>query len=72
MAIPDSASSGPNTPPETDPLREPPEAWIEGPDIVTALRVFDGEREYQLPRKTTFTLGASRSCDLSIPERGSV
>lgn len=70
MDTPDGASPGPKTPPDTEPLREQPEAWIEGPDIVTALRVFDGEREYQLPRKTAFTLGASRSCDLSIPERG--
>lgn len=69
----DNAESGtpkPKTPPDTEPIREHPEAWIEGPDIVTALRIFDGELEYKLPRKATFTLGASRSCDLSIPERG--
>jgi hypothetical protein len=70
MDTPDGVSPGPKTPPQTEPLREQPESWIEGPDIVTALRVFDGEREFQLPRKATFTLGASRSCDISIPERG--
>ena len=70
MDTPDGGSPAPKTPPQTDPLREPQEAWIEGPDNVTGLRVFDGEREYPLPLKTTFTLGASRSCDLSIPEHG--
>lgn len=70
MDTADGGSHVSKTPLHTEPLREHPEAWIEGPDIVTALRLFDGELEYPLPRKSTFTLGASRSCDLSIPERG--
>lgn len=65
------ADAGPKTPVKTEPLGdEQREAWFEGPDIVTALRVYDGNREYPLPPKTTFTLGASRSCDLALPGSG--
>jgi hypothetical protein len=46
------------------------DVWLDGPDDVTALRVYDGEDEYELPPKEVLTLGASRSCDLSIRGRG--
>lgn len=63
--------ASPKTPVQTEPLgEEQREAWFEGPDLVTALRVYDGNREYPLPRKETFTLGASRSCDLALPGSG--
>ncbi len=67
---PDDLNASPKTPIKTEPLGAGPEAWFEGPDIVTALRIYDGDREYPLPRKTAFTLGASRSCDVAIPGRG--
>jgi len=67
---PDDPSSSPTTPTKTEPLGEGTEVWFEGPDVVTALRVYDGDRDYSLPRKATFTLGASRSCDLAIPGSG--
>lgn len=61
---PDAA---PKTPVRTKPLDEARRgAWFEGPDVVTALRVYDGEGEYALPLKPTFTFGASRSCDVPV------
>ena len=71
MDSPDDTNSSPKTPVKTEPLGEGhPEGWFEGPDIVTALRVYDGDREYPLPPKATLTLGASRSCDVAIPGSG--
>ncbi|MEJ7598502.1 MAG: FHA domain-containing protein [Kofleriaceae bacterium] len=65
---PDEAS--PRTPVRTKPLDETQrDAWFEGPDVVTALHVYEGDVEYQLPPKATLTLGASRSCDLAVPGR---
>lgn len=62
---------GPRTPVKTEPIGdEQREAWFEGSEIVTALRVYDGDREYPLPPKATFTLGASRSCDVALPGSG--
>jgi hypothetical protein len=59
------------TPVRTKPLDEAQRGpWFDGPDVVTALRVYDGDIEYELPRKGTFTLGASRTCDLAVPGRG--
>ena len=55
------------TPVKTKPLGEAQrEAWFEGPDVVTALRVYNGNREIALPSKATFTLGESRSCDVPM------
>lgn len=42
--------------------------WFEGPDLVTALRIYDEDVEYELPPALAFTLGASRRCD--VPVRG--
>jgi hypothetical protein len=67
----DDASSSRKTPVKTEPLGEGHrEAWFEGPDVVTALRVFDGGQEHPLPHQATFTLGASRSCDVAMPGSG--
>lgn len=56
------------TPARTKPLAEAQrDAWFEGPDDITALRVYDGDVEYELPRRPTCTLGASRNCDLPVP-----
>ncbi len=45
-------------------------AWFEGPDVVTMLRVFGTDREFELPRdKKSFTLGSSPDCDIAIPEK---
>src|SRR6187402_80216 len=64
-------NAAPKTPVTTDPLGdELLEAWYEGPDVVTALRVYDGDREYPLPTKAISTLGASRSCDVPVPGHG--
>jgi hypothetical protein len=58
------------TPVRTRPLAEAwRDAWLEGPDVITALRVFDDDVELELPSKGTFTLGASRRCDLSVRGR---
>lgn len=66
---PPAADAGPTTPVRTRPLDEAQrDAWFEGPDVVTSLRIHDGDREYALPLMATFTLGASRSCD--VPVRG--
>jgi hypothetical protein len=70
MDSPDDANASPKTPAKTEPLGELLEPWFEGPDVVTALRIYDGDREYPLPRKATFTLGVSRSCDIAIPGSG--
>jgi FHA domain len=59
------------TPARTRPLDEAQRgAWLDGPDPVTALRLYDGDAEYELPRKATITLGASRRCDIHIPDLG--
>lgn len=64
-------NAAPKTPVKTEPLDDDErEAWYEGPDVVTALRVFDGDRELPLPPKAISTLGASRSCDVALPGRG--
>ncbi|HWO23685.1 MAG TPA: FHA domain-containing protein [Kofleriaceae bacterium] len=56
------------TPAQTKPLAAAQrDAWFEGPDDITALRVYDGDVEYELPRRPMFTLGTSRSCDLPVP-----
>jgi hypothetical protein len=66
---PSSGGAGPTTPVKTRPLDDAQRgAWFEGPDVVTALRIYDGDREYALPLRATFTLGASRSCDVPVPE----
>lgn len=62
---------GAKTPARTSPLDEAQRgAWLDGPDPVTALRVYDGDAEYELPCKATITLGASRRCDVHIPDLG--
>jgi hypothetical protein len=70
MATPRDAPSTetpPKTPIRTEPLGEAQRgAWFEGPDVVTALRIYDGDVEYALPAKSAFTLGASRSCDVHV------
>lgn len=58
------------TPVRTRPLDEAQRgAWVDGPDDITALRIYDGDVEYELPPKGTFTLGASRNCDLPVRGR---
>jgi hypothetical protein len=65
------SADGPETPARTTPLDETQrDAWFEGPDVVTAIRIYDGDVEHELPRKAAITLGASRSCDLHVPDRG--
>ncbi len=67
----DDTNASPKTPVQTEPLAEVArEERFEGPDLVTAVRVYDGDREYPLPPKATFTLGASRSCDVAMPGSG--
>jgi len=62
---------GAETPARTRPLDESQRgAWFDGPDPVTALRVYDGDVEYELPRHPMITLGASRRCDVHIPDLG--
>ena len=52
----DPTDDAPKTPVTTKPLGEAQrEVWFEGSDIVTALRAYDGDREYDLPSKSTFT-----------------
>lgn len=64
-------NAAPKTPVKTEPLDDDErEAWYEGPDVVTALRVYDGDRDFPLPPKAISTLGASRSCDVALPGRG--
>src|SRR5262245_7879997 len=64
------ASTSPRTPVQTRPLDDAQRgAWYEGPDVVTALRIPDEDQEYSRPARATVTLGASRSCDLSLPGR---
>lgn len=59
------------TPPRTRPLDEAQRAaWFDGPDLVTAVRVYDGDAEYEVPRTATITLGASRRCTVHLPGRG--
>jgi hypothetical protein len=60
------------TPVRTDPLAEAQRGpWYDGPDPITALREYDGVVELELPLDVSrFTMGASRRCDLSLPERG--
>src|SRR5689334_19672675 len=66
-----TTTATPKTPVKTRPLDETQRGtWFEGPDLVTALRVYDGDLEYALPRWATFTLGASRHCDVPVPGRG--
>lgn len=66
-----ATDAAPRTPIETRPLDEAQRgAWFEGPDVVTALRVYGDDLEYSLPPMATFTLGASRSCDVPLPGRG--
>lgn len=44
-------------------------AWYEGPDVVTGLRVYGTDVEFDLPRdKKTFTLGSSEERDLRLSE----
>ena len=62
-----AADAAPKTPVKTKPLGEAQrEAWFEGADVVTTLRIYGGDQEYALPSKSTFTLGASRSCDVPV------
>lgn len=68
---PAGTHAGPKTPALTAPLDETQrDAWFDGADVVTALRIYDGDVEYELPRKATVTLGASRRCDVHVPDRG--
>jgi hypothetical protein len=72
MLPPDDASvhEAPKTPARTKPLDEAQRGpWFEGPDVVTALRVYDDDLEYALPLDMTFTLGASGHCDVPVRER---
>jgi pSer/pThr/pTyr-binding forkhead associated (FHA) protein len=71
--MPDEPSVGsPKTPVRTDPLAESQRGpWYEGPDMVTALREYDGVAEFEVPPGLSqFTMGASRKCDISLPGRG--
>lgn len=44
--------------------------WFQGPDLVTALREYNGNAEHALPReRTTFSIGSSPDCDLAISGR---
>lgn len=68
---PVDAYTGPKTPARTRPLDETQrDAWFDGPDVVTALRIYDGDVEHELPREPMVTLGASRRCDVHVPDRG--
>jgi hypothetical protein len=67
---PSGGSGAEKTPVRTRPLDEArQDAWFDGADDITALRVYDGDIEYELPPKETFTLGASRRCDLTVRDR---
>lgn len=69
-AVDSADEASPRTPAQTRPLDEARRgAWLEGPDVVTALRVYGGDVELALPPAMTFTLGASRRCDLALPGR---
>jgi hypothetical protein len=58
------------TPVRTRPLDEARrDAWLEDPDVITALRVCDEDVELELSAKGTFTLGGSRRCDLTVRGR---
>ena len=58
------------TPVNTKPLDDAQRgAWFEGADTIVAFREYDGDLELELPRKGTFTLGASHRCDLAVPGR---
>lgn len=61
-----------NTPARTPPIDEVQcEAWFDGDDVIVALREFNVDREYDLPLGiTSFRLGSSRSCEISLPGRG--
>lgn len=77
-----SSSSSPATPARTAPLPEDQLAgWNGGPDPITWIREYDAPEEWELPRgtqrewelprdKKLLTLGGSRSCDITIPDRG--
>jgi hypothetical protein len=58
-----------NPPPRTATLPEAARgAWFEGPDLVTALRVYNGHAEYALPRdRKSFSIGSDPDCEIAIP-----
>src|SRR5689334_3216007 len=68
----DRSTPSPKTPLQTDPMPEAQRgAWFEGQDLITAIREYDGQVEFILPRDVArFTAGASRSCDIALPGRG--
>lgn len=42
--------------------------WFQGPDLVTALREYDGKAEHALSReRNTFSIGSDPGCDIAIP-----
>lgn len=42
-------------------------AWFQGPDLVTALREYNGNVEHALPReRTTFSIGSAPDCDIAV------
>jgi hypothetical protein len=64
-----SKRSVPSQPPKTKTLPESMRVpYFEGPDLVTALRVFGSGVEFPLPREQkTFTLGSSSDRDIALP-----
>jgi hypothetical protein len=61
-----------STPAWTPPIDEAQsEAWYDGEDAIVALREYNADREYELPLNVkSFRLGGSRSCEISLPDRG--
>jgi FHA domain len=73
-AVTPLAPGSSKTPARTDPLAEAQRgAWFESTDAITGLREYDGadSPELVLPREVQrATIGASRSCDISLSGRG--
>lgn len=62
---PGNAAESPRTATLPEAARGP---WLQGPDLITALREHDGNAEYELPRdRKTFTIGSGTGCDIAIP-----
>ncbi|HEX7840619.1 MAG TPA: FHA domain-containing protein [Kofleriaceae bacterium] len=68
----DAGDHAPSTPAWTPPIDETQyEAWFDGEDAIVALREYNADREYELPLHIkSFRLGGSRSCEISLPNRG--
>lgn len=68
----DDHAHAPSTPAWTPPIDEAQhEAWFDGEDAIVSLREYNADREYELPLPIkSFRLGGSRSCEISLPDRG--